>query len=179
MGGSPIGEHGFPGENPCCDGMHFRGVGVVFPIAGIANGRALGGARIDAGVVDGDIELIAAKVEALPPGALTESDALKVPAMAIIVAHATLRDLVMVPPIFGSSDLIAVPPEPVGDDVDEILNGPHVGEVARLQVQPVVLECAIGDGEKGTACRDTASDVIADGLLQIDRIDAMRIEQLP
>ena len=61
--------------------------------------------------------------------ALTESDALKVPAMAIIVAHATLRDLVMVPPIFGSSDLIAVPPEPVGDDVDEILNGPHVGEV--------------------------------------------------
>ena len=68
--------------------------------------------------------------------------------MAIIVAHATLRDLVMVPPIFGSSDLIAVTPEPVGDDVDEILNGPHVGEVARLQVQPVVLECAIGDGEK-------------------------------
>ena len=166
--------------------MHFRGVGVVFPIAGIANGRA----RIDAGVVDGDIELIAAKVEAgrraqasaavaATGAALTESDALKVPAMAIIVAHATLRDLVMVPPIFGSSDLIAVPPEPVGDDVDEILNGPHVGEVARLQVQPVVLECPIGDGEKCSTSCCVAPDVIADRLFQDDRIDAVRIEQLP
>ncbi|HET7851517.1 MAG TPA: hypothetical protein VFK91_02065, partial [Methyloceanibacter sp.] len=53
-------------------------------------------------------------------------------------------------------------------DVDEILNGRHVGEVAGFQVQPVVLECPVGDGEKGTACRGTASDVIADGLLQIE-----------
>ena len=170
--------------------MHFRCVGVVFPIAGIADGRAFGGARIDAGVVDGDIELIAPKVEALllaqasaavaaTGAALTENGVLNVPAMAIIVAHATLRDLVMVPPCLGLSDLIAVPPEPVGDDVDEILNGPHVGEVARLQVQPVVLECPIGHGEKCSTSRCVAPDVVADGPRQDDRVDAVRIEQLP
>ena len=45
--------------------MDLRGVGVVLPIAGIADGGAFRGARIDAAVIDGDVELIAPEIEAL------------------------------------------------------------------------------------------------------------------
>jgi len=49
--------------------MHLRGVGVVLPITGIADGCAFGGLRIAACAVDRDVELIAPEIEALLPGA--------------------------------------------------------------------------------------------------------------
>jgi hypothetical protein len=49
-------------EHPCGQSLYLCRVGVVFGIVGVADRRPLGGALVDALVIDRDVELIAAEV---------------------------------------------------------------------------------------------------------------------